>query len=58
MLAFLTENLSTIIVAALVVLAVVLIIVKLRRDKKKGAVCSCGDACGGCPASSVCHKEK
>ncbi|QNU67058.1 FeoB-associated Cys-rich membrane protein [Ruminiclostridium herbifermentans] len=57
MLAFLKENLATIIISAVILTAVVLIIIKMRKDKKAGKSCSgCGSGCGSCPSSSMCHK--
>jgi len=55
MLAFISENLSTIIVSLIILAIVVLIVVKLIRDKKKGKSCSCGCGCSDCPSSSICH---
>ncbi|MGM9521791.1 MAG: FeoB-associated Cys-rich membrane protein [Oscillospiraceae bacterium] len=57
MLEFLSDNLATIIVAAVVFAAVALVLVKLIRDKKNHkSSCSCG--CSGCPSSSICHKDR
>lgn len=56
MLAFLKENLSTIIIGLIVLAVVVSLVVKLIRDKKNGkSSCSCG--CEHCAASDVCHKK-
>ena len=56
MIAFLAENLATIIVAAVLAAVVVLTIRKMHRDKKAGG-CSCGGSCGCCPSSGMCHKQ-
>ena len=57
MITFLTENLSTIIVALILAAVVVLVIRKMYRDKKAGHGCSCGGSCGCCPSSGMCHKQ-
>ncbi len=57
MIAFLMENLSTIIVALILAAVVVLVIRKMVRDKKAGHSCSCGGSCGCCPSSGMCHKQ-
>lgn len=56
MLAFLKENLSTIIIGLIVLAVVVSLVVKLIRDKKKGKS-SCGCGCEHCATSEVCHKK-
>ena len=57
MLAFLKDNLATIIISAVILAAVVLIIIKMRKDNKAGKSCGgCGSGCGSCPSSSMCHK--
>jgi len=58
--AFLSENLGTIIAILALALCVFLIIKKLIKDKKKGK-CSCGFACSNCKMAGSCHinmKEK
>lgn len=52
MLAFLENNLSTIIVGAVVVCILVLVIRHLVKNKRS-LTCSCGD-CGGCGSKDVC----
>ncbi len=54
MLAFLAENLATILIGLAILALVVLIAVKLIRDKKKGKS-SCGCGCENCPNSGHCH---
>lgn len=56
MLAWITENIGTILISAGLLLIVVLIIVKLVRDKKKGKS-SCGCNCAHCAMSGSCHKQ-
>ena len=57
MLAFLKDNLATIIISAVILAAVVLIIIKMRKDNKAGKSCGgCGSGCGSCTSSSMCHK--
>lgn len=59
MLAFLTENFATIIVAAIVLAIIAAILVKMISDKKKGkSSCSCGCGCENCAASEICHKKE
>ena len=56
MIAWLTENLATIVVAAVVFAVLALVVVKMIRDKKRGkSACSCG--CGSCPHASACHSS-
>ena len=58
MLAFLKENLSTIIIGLIILAAVAGIVVKMIRDKKKGKTsCSCGCGCENCPSAGICHEE-
>ena len=58
MLAFITENLSTIIIGLIILAIVVGIVVKMLRDKKKGiSSCNCGCGCENCPSSEICHKK-
>lgn len=57
MLAFISENIGTIIISAVLLAAVVCIIVKMRRDKKEGKS-SCGCNCTNCPSAGMCHSDK
>ena len=50
MLAWITENIGTILISAVLLLVVVLIIRKLVKDKKKGKS-SCGCNCARCAMS-------
>lgn len=56
MLAWITENIGTILISVVLLLVVVLIIRKLVKDKKKGKS-SCGCNCAHCAMSGSCHKE-
>lgn len=58
MLAFLENNLSTILVGAVVVFILVLVIRHLAKNKRS-LTCSCGD-CGSCASSGVCsiHEQE
>ncbi len=54
MLAFITENLGTLIVGAIVLAITALIVVRLIRRGKK-SFCSCGDcsSCAGCTGCDI-----
>lgn len=56
MLAFISENLATILGAAVVFGVFILIVAKqiIRRKQNKGG---CGCACSGCPNSGACHPQ-
>lgn len=56
MLAWITENIGTILISAVLLLVVVLIIRKLVKDKKKGKP-SCGCNCAHCAMSGSCHQK-
>ena len=56
MLAWITENIGTILIWAVLLLVVVLIIRKLVKDKKKGKS-SCGCNCAHCAMSGSCHQK-
>lgn len=56
MLAWITENIGTILISAVLLLVVVLIIRKLVKDKKKGKS-SCGCNCAHCTMSGSCHQK-
>lgn len=59
MLTFLTQNLATILVAALVLALFAGICIKLYRDARAGRhTCSCGGDCRSCPGGSLCHPQK
>lgn len=54
MMAFLMENLATIVISAVLIGVVTLVIVKLRKDKKAGKGCA---SCSGCPHASSCKSS-
>lgn len=56
MLAWIAENIGTILISAVLLLIVVLIIRKLVKDKKKGKS-SCGCNCAHCAMSGSCHQK-
>lgn len=53
MIAWLAENLSTIIITIILIVIVGLVIRSMRRDKKNGKS-SCGGSCAGCAGCSSC----
>lgn len=57
MLAWLSQNIATIIICAVLIGIVAAIIVGMVRDKKKGKS-SCGCGCSGCSMSGSCHPKK
>lgn len=57
MLAWISENIATIIVCAVLIAIVALIIVRLIRNKKQGKT-SCGCGCSNCPSAGICHQSK
>ncbi|NLM84920.1 MAG: FeoB-associated Cys-rich membrane protein [Clostridiales bacterium] len=56
MIAFILENLGTIVVGAALLVIVCLIIANEIRRRKRGRS-SCGCGCSGCPSASVCRKQ-
>ena len=57
MLAWLTENIATIIICAVLIAVVSAIIVSMIKNKKKGKS-SCGCGCADCPMSGSCPPKK
>ena len=57
MLAWLSENIATIIICGVLIAVVAAIIVSMIKNKKKGRS-SCGCGCAQCPMSGSCHKDK
>lgn len=56
MLAWLSQNLGTIVVCIVLAAIVTAIIVYMIKNKKKGkSTCGCG--CSNCQMSSICHPE-
>ncbi|WP_366934108.1 FeoB-associated Cys-rich membrane protein [Ruminococcus sp.] len=57
MLAWLTENIATMIICAVLIGVVAAIIVSMIRNKKKGKS-SCGCGCADCPMSGSCSLQR
>ena len=57
MLAWIAENIGTILITAALALIVALITRKLIKDKKKGKS-SCGCNCAHCAMAGACHPQK
>jgi hypothetical protein len=55
MIAWISGNISTIIVCAVLIAVTALIIIKMIKDKKRGKSC-CG--CAGCAMKDVCRDGK
>lgn len=55
MLAFIAENIATIIICVALAGVVAAIIINMVKNKKKGKS-SCGCGCKDCPNSGNCHK--
>lgn len=53
---WITQNLSTILIALGVILLCLAIVQKMIRDKKKGKS-GCGCGCSGCAMSHMCHTQ-
>lgn len=56
MLAWLSENLASIVIVLIVAALVVAVIVKMRKDKKSGKS-TCGGNCGCCPMGGSCSAK-
>ncbi len=56
--AWLIQNLGTIIVALILVTVCALIIRKIVKDKRSGKSPTCGCGCSGCSMSGICHEKK
>lgn len=57
MLAWLKDNIATIIICAALIAVIAAIIVSMVRNKKKGkSACGCG--CADCPMGGSCHPKK
>lgn len=57
MIAWIVENIATIIISAILLVAVIAVIVGMVRGKKKGKS-SCGCGCAGCAMNGSCHSKK
>lgn len=55
MLAWLTENIGTIVVSLILIAVVSLIVARMIKDKKQGKS-SCGCGCENCAMHGKCHK--
>ncbi len=55
--AFITDNLGTILISLLLLVAVGFVIYKMISDKRNGKS-SCGCNCASCPSSRMCHSQK
>lgn len=56
MLAWLLENIATVIICAVLILIVTAIIISMIKNKKKGkSACGCG--CADCPMNDACHQD-
>ena len=53
---WITQNLSTILIALGVFFLCLAIVLKMIRDKKKGKS-SCGCGCSNCAMSGMCHAQ-
>jgi hypothetical protein len=56
MIAWIAENLGTIIVSAVLIAAIVAVSLRLVKDRKKGKS-SCGCGCASCAMSGACHNK-
>lgn len=57
MLAWLAENIGTILILAALIAVVAGIVAGMLRDRKKGKS-SCGCGCSNCAMKGCCHSEK
>lgn len=56
MIAWIMNNIATIVVLLIVIAVLALVVAKMIKDKKAGKKsCSCG--CGGCPMKDSCHSN-
>ena len=53
--AFLMENLSTVIIGLILAGVVYLVVRKMIRDRREGKGCGCSGGCAGCSGASMCH---
>ena len=57
MFAWISENISTIMICAVLLAVVAAIIVNMVKNRKKGKA-SCGCGCADCPMAGACHSKK
>lgn len=56
MIAWISENIATILICAVLLVIVAAVIAGIVRDKKNGKS-SCGCGCANCPMSGECNKK-
>lgn len=57
MLAFMQQNMATILISAVVFGLVAAVAIKMIKDRRKGAS-GCGCGCDRCPSARSCHTAK
>lgn len=57
MLAFISDNIATVIICAVLIAVVAAIIVGMAKNRKKGKS-SCGCGCAECPMNGSCRRVK
>lgn len=57
MLAWIMENIGTILICVVLIAIVAAVVVSMLRDRKKGRS-SCGCNCAHCAMSGACHSKK
>lgn len=57
MLAFIQQNIATILIGAALAALLALAVLSMVRNRLKGKS-ACGCDCGGCPGASSCHMGK
>ena len=57
MLAWISANLTTLIVAAVLAAILIAIVVSMIRKHKKGGSVGCGCGCEHCAMSEQCHRD-
>ena len=57
MIAFISDNIATVIICAVLIAVVAAIIVGMAKNRKKGKS-SCGCGCAGCPMNGSCRRVK
>lgn len=57
MLAWISENIGTIVISFLLCAVIARIVVGMIKDRKKGKSSCCGGSCGHCGMGSACHKH-
>jgi hypothetical protein len=58
MLAFLEQNLATILISAALLAVVIWISAGLVKKKRSGKSIGCDCGCDGCPRTAACHIDK